>query len=123
MDDTVRSILRDILRRHGNELIREPERCENIFETLPQQAKLESAALIEVLRQGVPQRILDMPSGNLTRATLRNFATRVSQETGLREDVARWAVETWAFGLGYEIPGGKLDQIANGALTHSSALF
>jgi len=61
--------------------------------------------LITTLRQGVPRRLIDMSDANLTATAMRNYAAQVSQATRLRDDIARLAIETWAFALGLKTAG------------------
>jgi WD40 repeat protein len=103
MDEAVRAILKDVLARHGRELLDDPRRCENVLNENCPQAKREVAALIAALKEGLPQRLLGMPAASLTPTMVVNSAARVAQETGLRDDVARWAIQTWAEGLGLTI--------------------
>jgi hypothetical protein len=44
-----------------------------------------------------------MPAAGLTTAMVLNFAAQVSKEVGLRDDLVRWAVETWVSALGLRI--------------------
>ena len=46
-----------------------------------------------------------MPAASLTTTTVRNSATQIAEDTGLQEEVARWAIETWGGGLGLTIAG------------------
>jgi hypothetical protein len=111
MDDGVRTILRDTLRRHGRELVDEPRRCETVLaENFPAGAKLEIRALMAALTQHVPQRLAGMPAGTVTSAAIDNSAKSLAAYTGLRDDVARWAVAAWAFGLDLPIAEGPVGQ-------------
>ena len=54
--------------------------------------------LTAILQEGF-QRLSAMPTGSLTSAMIANYAKKVSEDTGLKEDVARAAIEAWSAGL------------------------
>jgi hypothetical protein len=105
MDEAIPPLLKKILIEHGPKLIDEPRRCENLFEIFPPSAKLERAVLIATLREGVPKRLISTSAASVTAAFVRNYAAQIAQQSGLQENVAHWAVETWAYGLGSDIVG------------------
>ena len=102
MNDTVGAVLKDVLTRHTRAVLDNPRQFENILGEKPL-AKREAAALIATLKERIPQRLLSMPAAGLTTAMVLNFAAQISNEVGLRDDVARWAVETWVSALGLGI--------------------
>jgi hypothetical protein len=55
------------------------------------------------MQEGVPKRLLSMSATGVTEGTLRSFAGKISDDTALKEDVVKSAVETWAVALGYKI--------------------
>ena len=104
MEDAIRDALKDVIARHGRELLDDRRRCEYILkENCPPNAKREVAALIVTLEQGVPRRLLSMPAASVTAATIMNYAARIADDTGLRQEVAHGAVEAWAYGLGLRV--------------------
>jgi hypothetical protein len=103
MDATVRDALKSILFRHGRELLDDPRRVENLLKDHCPQAKRERAALVMVLKEGMTQRLLGTPAGVLTEAMVENSAARISEDTGLKTEVARWAIEAWADSLSLPI--------------------
>jgi len=106
MDDAVRAILKDIVARHGRELVKEPRRCaEVVRENLGLKWKLEAAALNTALQEGVVERLVGMPAASITRTMVVNAAGRMSAETGLKDDLAQWAIATWASAFGLAIAG------------------
>src|ERR1700720_2762178 len=103
MGDAVRDALQVVLVRHGRQLLDDRRRCENVLKENCPQAKREIAALIATLEYGVPRRLLGMPAASMTAMMIANYAARVAQDSGLEEGLARWAIETWALGLGLKL--------------------
>jgi len=87
-----------------NELLDDPRRlAELVRERLGSNYRREAMILNTVMQEGMPKRLLSMPTTGVTATTLRSYATKISEDTALKEDVVKSAVETWAVALGYEI--------------------
>jgi hypothetical protein len=56
-----------------------------------------------LLREDVPKRLLAMSASSRSDTMLDNYAKRLSEDIGLKEDIARDAIATWAEGLGLEL--------------------
>ena len=102
MDDVAGAKLRQLLTPSvQDELLADPRRlAELVRERLGTDRRREASFLNTVMQEGVPRRLLSMPAGSLTSAMIANYARKVSEDTGLKEDVARASIETWASGLG-----------------------
>jgi hypothetical protein len=115
MDDSTLTILKNVLARHGTELLDDQRRCENVLkENFPAEAQVEVRALMAALTYGIPARLSGMPAGSLTSAAINNCAASVAANTGLRDDLARWAVAAWAFALELPVADGKIGQDRDG---------
>ncbi len=110
MDDIIRAKLRDRLGRSDRENLlggSATTLAEVVRDNLGPGHKREAGYLNAVMQAGVPARLLSMPAAGLTQSMVANYAKQISDETGLREDIARWAIEAWAFGLGLQIVSGE----------------
>jgi len=105
MQDDVRAKLRILLARPDrDELLDDPRRlAELVRERLGVGFKREASFLNVVMQEGVPKRLLAMSDSALTTSAIANYAKRVSDDTGLKEDIAQSAVETWATCLGLAV--------------------
>lgn len=74
--------------------------------------QLVTEVLVSSVTAEVPKRLREMAAVNLTRTAVVNYAKQISGKTGLIEDVARWAIEAWAYALGLAIVGNKPPPIA-----------
>jgi hypothetical protein len=107
MDDQVRAKLKALLaQRDRDELLDDPRRlAELVRERLGAERKREAACLNTVMQEGVPKRLLAMSASSITSQMLDSYARALSDATGLKEDIARSAVEAWADGLGMTVTG------------------
>jgi hypothetical protein len=110
MDAEIRKKLRLLLAQADrDELLDDPRRLsELVRERLGSERRREAAFLIVALNEGVPKRLLAMSVPRLSGVMLDNYARRLSEDTGLREEVARTAIEAWAAGLGLEVDADPL---------------
>jgi hypothetical protein len=98
MNATVESILRDIVDRYGSALLDDHRRCESYIRDT-QLAPKEIAGLVAAVKSGIPARFARFENAGLTAAAVSTYAARLSDETGLREDLARSSLEAWAYAL------------------------
>jgi hypothetical protein len=110
MDAEIRKSLGLLLgQADRDELLDDPRRLsELVRERLGIERRREAAFLIVALDQGVPKRLLAMSVPRLSGVMLDNYARRLSEETGLREEVARSVVKAWAAGLGLQVDADPL---------------
>jgi tetratricopeptide (TPR) repeat protein len=94
-----REQLCELLKQYGQTIIDEPKRCKSLLSDLVPEQRLEINLLIMALEQKVQTDLLK-PSG-LTPVELQ--LERISQglhdSTGIEENMAYWAVESWALAL------------------------
>jgi predicted nucleic acid-binding Zn ribbon protein len=104
MDAAISDILKDVLARHGTALLDNPRvGPEIVRENLGKSRKLEAGLLNTVMLNGAPNRLLSISAASLTTTLVANYAASISKDTGLKEDLARWAIETWIDGLGLKV--------------------
>jgi hypothetical protein len=109
MDDKKIAALKDILVRHGQSVLDEPLRFENLLKdttlTSPERASLVAAAKL-----GIPRRILDQPESQITAGSFARYVDKLSSDMALRSEDARDAVATWARAFGRQVPDIPLTQ-------------
>jgi WD40 repeat protein len=105
MDDLLRAELRKLLAQQDRDkLLSDPRRlAELVRERLGSERKREASFLNTVMQEGVPKRLLTMSAPSLTKTMISNYAKKVSEDTGQKEDIARWAIEAWMDGLGLKV--------------------
>ncbi|HXY46215.1 MAG TPA: hypothetical protein VEH29_18665, partial [Acidimicrobiales bacterium] len=89
----------------GVDLSTDPRLAEAILLDSFPQAQAEINALVEAIRSGAIEYMRDRAAQG-PEFSIHGSATQLSESAGLREDLARWAVESWwnALALGPEIP-------------------
>lgn len=109
MDSPVRQILVDLVGRDpgcGDEA----RRCEGILKDLcKNQNKKEILALSAAISEGV---VADLrrSSGRASGTLVDRLVMKLVDDRGLQEDLARWAVESWAVAYGIPVDGGRAPQ-------------
>lgn len=91
MEAEVRSVLRDLIDRHGVGLMRQPRRLEGLLRDLCPEDLKEVSVLVEALEQGVPSRI-----SRADQRALNALARQLSEQSGVAMRWAIWAVESWS---------------------------
>jgi hypothetical protein len=94
-----RQKLREAIAIYGHSAFQEPRRCEAILRDCCPAASREVFLLVSALRENVAEELIrhdgTMPESALTAHLTR----RLSEHLGLSEDSARWAVDSWRYGL------------------------
>jgi hypothetical protein len=102
MGQTVGAMLKDMVMSHGQAILGQPKRFEELLRD-KSLATAEKAALVATLREKLPQQLAASPPESLTTPHVATLATQLSAETALREDLMRWAIEAWAESLDRKI--------------------
>lgn len=100
MNALARQKLMELVARFGRALGTDPRRCEALLRDVCPQARREIAVLTGSVREGIPAELLAASAGTPKEALLGRLSHRLQDQLGLREDLARWAVESWALALG-----------------------
>jgi hypothetical protein len=105
MDEAIRTKLKTLLSQPDrDELLDDPRRLsELVRERLGIDRRREAGFLNAALQEGVPKRLLAMSGSRLSGTMLDNYATKLSDDIGLRQDIARSAIAAWASGLGLDV--------------------
>jgi hypothetical protein len=108
MNDEIRNKLKILLSQPDRtELLADPPRLsELVRERLGINNRREAGVLIMLLREDVPKRLLGMSASSRSETMLDNYAKKLSEDIGLKEDIARDAIATWAEGLGLKLASG-----------------
>ena len=101
MSDVACHKLAEIVARYGRDLGDDPRRCEALLrDVCGQQYKREIFVLVSAARERVPAQLQQSSSGVPAEVVLLRLIQHLHDNLGLSEDLARWAVESWAFALG-----------------------
>jgi hypothetical protein len=100
MDDLPRQKLAELIRRFGREVAGDARRCEALLKDTCPQHKREIFVLVSAAKESVGVELLGSSSGVPKEALLSRLTKRVHENLGLPENLARWAVESWALALG-----------------------
>jgi hypothetical protein len=99
MGDLARQRLREAIAIYGRAAFEEPRRCEAILRDCCPTAPREVFLLVSALRENVAGELVAQEAGVPEPALLARLTRRLSDHLGLSEDSARWAVESWRYGL------------------------
>lgn len=101
-DTNIGSALRALVDRYGVSLIGESGRLRGLLQDECPQAKREISVLLQALEDRVPQDLMRVHSGEPIGSLSPRLAKRLSDEKAMSPHASRWAVATWAQGLGLE---------------------
>ncbi len=89
-----------ILKQYGLSIIDDPKRCKGLLSDLAPQQRLESNLLILALEQKIAEQLLK-PTGLMpVELEIERLAQSLHEAVGIEEELAYWAVESWALALG-----------------------
>ena len=99
MNDLPREKLRELIVEYGRSLCADPRRCEAFLKDYCGQYKREIFALVIAQKNRVADDLLKTSAGMPQSLILARLIKRMEDELGLAENVAQWAVESWALAL------------------------
>ncbi|MCY7348832.1 MAG: pectinesterase family protein [Pyrinomonadaceae bacterium] len=101
MNDAPRQKLREIIRQHGQIIIENPRRLENLLRDYCGEFRREISVLTMALEEHAVADMLAAPASALPRkVTLARLAQRLCDNLALSEGAARWSIESWAWAFG-----------------------
>jgi hypothetical protein len=121
MNDAVQAKLKEIVVRYGVSVIDDPLRCQGLLNDLCPSSRREISSLILVLKEGVPTDLMKAGKNTPRQALAARLSRQVADNVGLSEDVARWAVESWARAIESLPPAVQARHQANAAARAKSA--
>ena len=100
MNDAPRQKLREILRQHGQVIIENPRRLENLLRDYCGEFRREISVLTMALEEHAVADLLAASASLPLKVTLARLAQRLCDNLALSEAAARWSIESWAWALG-----------------------
>lgn len=101
-DPTI-GVLADALDRLGREWCADPRRVESLLLDLLPGKRREAHLLVIAVRAGIAGDLVVGSTALPVNVRIERFVHRLHVEFSLREEAARWAVETWAAALGLPV--------------------
>lgn len=102
MNEDVRKHLCQLINKYGQSLTGDSRRCDALLKDHCGQYKREIFALINALKIGVAEDLINEPSSTPVIILIQRLSKRLEDELGLAENIAKWTVETWAIALRLE---------------------
>ena len=99
MNNAVRQTLCEIIAQYGTSLCEDRRRCEGLLRDLCPDSRLEINILITALKCNVPTELVKT-KGVPAQSKISRLLKNIIDDFGSSEEVARWAVESWALALG-----------------------
>jgi outer membrane lipoprotein SlyB len=99
-DGQIEVALKGLMDRYGSSLLGESGRLKSFLQDECPNAKREISVLLQALDEQVPQDLLRVHSGEPFQSLGPRLAKRLSEQKALAPEASRWAVRTWAQGLG-----------------------
>jgi hypothetical protein len=93
-------ILCDLISQHGRELSEDAARCEAILRDYCPHERGKVNVLIGALRERIVADLLSVSSVIPVELQMARLVKRMEDHLAMREDIAQWAVESWALALG-----------------------
>ena len=99
MNDRARRKLCELINRYGQAVLEDPRRLKALLSDVCPGLNRQVHVLVSAAEQRVPQDILSSHSEQPQDLLSVRLARRLTDETGITEEAARWAVESWVIAL------------------------
>src|SRR5437870_81403 len=109
MNELPRQKLCELITKYGESLCDEPSRCEGLLRDLCPKDRGAVNLLVNALREGVATELRSHTVSVPIELAVSRLAKRLREHLLLSEEIARWAVESWALALG-KISGHDLSK-------------
>jgi hypothetical protein len=96
LDDSVIKVVRDLVATYGDELSTNARRLENFLADVSKNHRLENAAMIAAVREGIPNELRASKQQALAWVAGDRLVQLLRDHQGLDAAVARWSVQAWA---------------------------
>jgi uncharacterized RDD family membrane protein YckC len=100
MNNLPRQKLCEIITKYGNTLCNEPQRCEAFLRDFCGEYRREIFILITALKEGITAELLCSQNSVPHAVLVARLTSRFQHDSGITEEAAFWAVESWALALG-----------------------
>jgi hypothetical protein len=98
--DTPRAKLKEIVERHGESLLHDPDRCEGLLKDYCGAYRREISALVGAVEERIPLELKSSWQTAMTPEAMRaRLVQRLEENRGLAPEVAGWAVDAWSYAL------------------------
>jgi tetratricopeptide (TPR) repeat protein len=104
VEEEIRKRLKQLVDKHGSELCYNSRRLEAFLKDYCGEHKREINLLVMAAREGTARELLNTSGTKLEAWDFQRLVRKLCEDTGMSEDFARWAVESWALALGKELP-------------------
>jgi len=105
MNESVRKQLSQLIARYGPELCYNSRRLEALLKDYCGEYKREVNLLVIAAREGTARELLNTSGTKLEAWDFQRLVRKLCEDTGMSEDSARWAVESWALAFRDNPPG------------------
>jgi parallel beta-helix repeat protein len=124
MNDAPRRKLREIIERHGREIVENPRRVEGLLRDYCGEFRREISVLIMAIEEHSAADLLAAPASLPRRVLISRLTQRLCDDLALSEPAARWAVESWAWALNVitdaELEAGETERAAKGGAVETA---
>jgi len=120
MKDPAQQALGELITQYGRALCDDPRRLRALLSDLCPGSKREVHVLLSALEQRVPQELANTADSSPWEVIVGRLSRRLVEEAAIIEDMARWAVESWAVALGC-LTLDRLESRPPRAITHAPA--
>lgn len=111
MEDSIHKKLSWIISHYGTSICDTPRRCEALLRDYCFRSKKEVFVLMTIVKEKMIKDILDMSKESTAyESQIAILINKLCDEFGFSEDIASWAVRTWAAALGV-IDEDKVEEI------------
>ena len=100
MSEKIREELRKIIKIHGEEICNDSKKCKAFLADLCSNQKREINILLSAVQERIPYELTRNTSVSFELLRPRLVKT-LEESTGLSEENSAWAIDTWAFALGF----------------------
>ena len=103
MNDEARQKLREIVGEIGSNVSDNPQVWRGYLTDRLAEYTLERQALISALNENIPDDLLSSQTSLPPVVQIERLTQKLVDRLGLQNEVARWAVESWALALGRRV--------------------
>lgn len=101
MNDEPRQKLRELIVKYGHALCSDTSRCEALLKDYCGNHKCEIFVLVAALKKKVTDDLLKSSAGVPQEIVMGRLKKRLEDELAMTAEAAHWAVESWAYALGF----------------------
>ncbi|MBS1850456.1 MAG: hypothetical protein JST79_06060 [Acidobacteria bacterium] len=117
MNDVPREKLRELLEKHGETLLQNPDRCEGLLKDHCAPYRREISVLVGAMKERIPGELKGSWQSSMSPEAMRaRLVQRLQDDRGLAPDVADWAVGAWSYALGVNL-GRQSDPVNQSLLS------